>query len=719
MPITRHRDQVTHQGNFWAKNEGMSQAHTTSTGVGPFDAPSTLPYFLPDFAAISAADYEPAIRAGMAAELEEIAAITRNSAPASVENTLVPFERGGELLGRSLTVLYNNVSADASSDLEDIEQALAPELAAHHDAIFMNKDLHARLVSLTERIESGEEPADEESKWLLTSLLKDFKRAGIDLDDAQQPELSAINARLTELESIFGRKLLAGANEASVFLSDVADLEGLPQDAIEAAGAAAAARGREGEYLLELQLPTQQSVLSQLARREIREKVYNASVHRGATGGENDTREIILETVRLRARAAKMLGYEHHGAYIADDSTAKTTAAVNEILTSLAPAAVANAKSEAAELEVALRRDLGDDTARLEPWDWSYYSEKVRLEKYSLDDSLLRPYLELERVLHQGVFNAATRLYGITFVERPELKGYHEGVRVWEVFNEDGSGLGLFLGDFFTRESKRGGAWMNNLVDQSGLTGYRAVVVNNLNIPKAPAGQPTLLTWDEVITMFHEFGHALHGLFSDVIYPSHSGTEVARDFVEYPSQVNEMWAWEPSILAEYAVHYKTGEPMPAQWIETLNASRQFNEGFNTTEYLSAALLDQAWHQITEDQVPASVDDVLAFEAAALEKAGVALDVVPPRYRTTYYNHIFGGGYSAGYYSYIWSEVLDADTVEWFGENGGLSRQNGDYFRSTLLSQGGKRDSLDVFATFRGRAQQIEPLIVRRGLNTGI
>jgi peptidyl-dipeptidase Dcp len=539
------------------------------------------------------------------------------------------------------------------------------------------------------------------------------------LDDVAQEELRTINARLTELESQFGRKLLAGANEASVFFASADDLEGLPQDAIDAAAAAAKNRGREGEYLVELQLPTQQAALSGLARRDVRERVYNASINRGATGGENDTRATILETVKLRARAAKLLGYEHHGAYIAEDATAKTTEAVNKILADLTPAAVANARAEAVELERALRQDLGDDTAKLEPWDWQYYTEKVRLEKYSLDDSLLRPYLELERVVSQGVFAAANKLYGISFVERPELKGYHDDVRVFEVFNEDGSGLGLFLADFFTRESKRGGAWMNNLVDQSGLTGYRAVVVNNLNIPKAPEGQPTLLTWDEVITLFHEFGHALHGLFSDVHYPSHSGTEVARDFVEFPSQVNEMWAWEPQILAQYAVHFQTGEPMPAQWIDTLNASRLFNEGFSTTEYLSAALLDQAWHQITEDEVPSSVDEVVAFEQAALARAGVDLDVVPPRYRTTYYNHIFGGGYSAGYYSYIWSEVLDADTVTWFEENGGLKRENGDYFRSTLLSRGGSADSLKVFEQFRGRPQIIEPLIARRGLNVAV
>ena len=716
IAITPNQGGVTRSAQISDMNKGMSQAHTNHAGVGPFNAPSPLPYHLPDFDRISTTDYLPAIRAGMAAELDEITSIVENPAPPSVENTLVAFDLGGEVLGRALTVLYNKISSDASSELEDIEQELSPELAAHHDAIYMNKALHARFVELDRRIESGAELASNESRWLLTTVLKDFRRAGIELDEEAQDQLRTINARLGELESIFGRKLLAGANEASVFITDVSELEGLPQDAIDAAATAANARGRAGEYLLELQLPTQQSVLAQLTHRDVRKKVYNASINRGATGGENDTREVILETVKLRARAAKLLGYEHHAAYIADDATARTTAAVDEILGSLAPAAVANARAEAAELEAALRADLADCTATLEPWDWQYYSEKVRLEKYSLDDSLLRPYLELERVVHEGVFGAAHRLYGLTFVERPELKGYHPDVRAFEVFNEDGSGLGLFLADYYTRESKRGGAWMNNLVDQSALTGYRAVVVNNLNIPKPPAGQPTLLTWDEVITLFHEFGHALHGLFSDVTYPSHSGTEVPRDFVEYPSQVNEMWAWEPSLLAAYAVHHETGEPMPSAWIDTLLASRQFNEGFNTTEYLAAALLDQAWHQLSEEQVPQTIDEVLAFEAKALEDAGVALHVVPPRYRTTYYNHIFGGGYSAGYYSYIWSEVLDADTVEWFAENGGLTRANGDYFRKTLLSQGGRRDSLEVFAAFRGRAQRIEPLIARRGLN---
>ncbi len=680
----------------------------------PFSLPSTLPYLLPDYAQIRFEHFAPAIEQGMKDELAEIEAIVAQQAPPSVENTLVAFERSGETLSRVLNVVYNQLSSDASDELEELDETYAPRLSAHHDEIYMNKALYNRFVALQERIESGCEPADHESRWLLKNLLKDFSRAGIALHDEAQQELRDINARLTELESIFGRKLLAGANEASIFVTDQSELHGLSPDAIEAAATAAATRGRAGEYLIELQLPTQQSVLSALVRRDVRERIFHASTQRGLAG-HNDTRLEILETVRLRARAAEILGYEHHSAYIADDSTARTTAAVNDILLSLAPAAVRNAQQEARVLETALRQDLNDDTATLQPWDWAYYSEKVRREQFQLDDALLRPYLELDRVVHHGVFKAAQDLYGISFVERPELSGYHTDVRVFEVFNEDGSGLGLFLADFYTRESKRGGAWMNNLVDQARLTGYKAVVVNNLNIPKPPQGQPTLLTWDEVITLFHEFGHALHGLFSDVFYPSHSGTEVARDFVEFPSQVNEMWAWDPTILESYAVHYATGEPMPAEWIETLNASRQFNEGFATTEYLAAAILDQAWHQLTVADVPATPEDVLTFEHDALQRAGIALDVVPPRYRSTYFNHIFGGGYSAGYYSYIWSEVLDADTVEWFTDNGGLKRDNGDAFRYQLLARGGAQDSLDVYAQFRGRPQRIEPLLHRRGL----
>jgi len=687
--------------------------------ANPFAAPSALPYELPDYDAIREEHYLPALRAATAAQRAAVEAIATDDAPPTEDNVLAALERSGRDFARVLNAFYNQLSADATPGLEQIEEEFAPELAAHHDAIYMDARLYGRARTLQDAVDAGEQTLEPDAAWLLHTLLVRFRRSGVELDAAQQERLRELNGRLTTLEAAFGRALLAGANAASVLVTDRAELEGLPEDAVAGAAAAAAARGHEGAWLLEMQLPTQQGVLAALARRDVRERVQQASESRGATGDDHDTREIVLETVRLRAERARLLGYEHHAAYVAEDATAKTTEAVNAMLSRLAPAAVANARREAADLEAALQADEPGATPRAS--DWSFYAERVRKDRYALDDALLRPYLELERVVHDGVFLAANRLFGISFAERHDLVGYHPDVRVFEVFDaqtpgEPGQGLGLFLADWYTRESKRGGAWMNNLVDQNHLLGQKPVVVNNLNIVKPPAGQPTLLVWDEVITLFHEFGHALHGLFSDVRYPSQSGTEVPRDFVEYPSQVNEMWAWEPSVLRSYAVHHETGEPMPAEWVDTMLASRQFNEGFGTTEYLAAALLDQAWHQVGPDQVPSSADDVVPFEAAALDAAGVAFAPVPPRYRTTYYNHVFGGGYSAGYYSYIWSEVLDADTVEWYRENGGLSRENGERFRRVLLARGGSQDPLASFRELRGRDADIAPLLARRGLD---
>ncbi|KRC32331.1 MULTISPECIES: M3 family metallopeptidase [Oerskovia] len=692
---------------------------STLDPANPFAAASTLPYQLPDFTTIREEHYLPALRAGMDAERAEIEEIVTNPEAPTVANTLEALESAGRLLTRAVTVFYNVASSDSTPGLEDIEETIAPELSAHHDAIYMDARLYARVRALQDAVDAGDLTLEADTAWLLHTLLVDFRRSGIELDAADQDRLRDLNGKLTSLEAAFGRKLLAGANAASVLVDDAAELEGLPEDAIAAAAAAAATRGHEGKYLLEMQLPTQQGVIASLARRETRERVQQASMTRGATGDDNDTRQIVIDLARLRAEHARLLGYDHHAAYIAEDATAKTTGAVNAMLSRLAPAAVANARREAGDLEVALAREAGDD-AELRASDWAYLAEQVRKERYSLDDAALRPYLELDRVVTDGVFKAANLLYGISFAERSDLVGYHPDVRVFEVFDgpvgEQDQGLGLFLADFYTRESKRGGAWMNNLVDQNHLLDQPPVVVNNLNIVKPPAGEPTLLVWDEVITLFHEFGHALHGLFSDVRYPSQSGTEVPRDFVEYPSQVNEMWAWEPTILTSYAVHHVTGEPMPAAWVETMLASRLFNEGFGTTEYLAAALLDQAWHQLAPEQVPTSVDEVLPFEAAALDAAGVGFAPVPPRYRTTYFNHVFGGGYSAGYYSYIWSEVLDADTVTWFEENGGLNRANGDAFRKKLLARGGSVDPMVAFADLRGRDPEIAPLLTRRGLD---
>jgi len=691
----------------------MTTTHAGLDQANPFAAPSTLPYGLPDFAAIRDEHYLPAFEAGMAEHLREIAEIVADPAPPTEENTLAALESAGRLLHRVGLVLFNRTSADTSPELDRIEAEVAPRLAAHRDAIYLDRGLFDRLQALQERATAGEVTLAEDAAWLLTVLLRDFVRAGVATPPEVQAELRELNERIVTLETAFGQLLLAETNASAVLLEDESDLEGLPADAVAALRTAAQDRGHETGYLVELSLPTQQPLLAQLRRREVRRRIHEASVTRGARGGEHDTRATLLELARLRARRAALLGHDHHASYVADDGTAHTTAAVQGMLERLAPAAVRNARREAADLEGAMAADLPGEP--LAAWDWAVYAERVRQERYALDDSLLRPYLELSRVVQDGVFHAATMLYGITFSRRTDLVGYHPDVEVYEVRDADGSELGLFLADWYTRESKHGGAWMNNLVDQNHLLGERPVVVNNLNIPKPPAGEPTLLTWDEVITLFHEFGHALHGLLSDVRFPSQSGTEVPRDFVEYPSQVNEMWAWEPSVVARYAVHHATGEPMPARWVETMLAARQFNEGFATTEYLAAALLDQAWHQLTPEEVPGDVTGVDEFERAALEAAGVAFGPVPPRYRTTYFNHVFGGGYAAAYYGYIWAEVLDADTVEWFRENGGLTRENGETFRRRLLAPGGSKDPMAAFRDLRGRDPELAPLLVRRGL----
>lgn len=686
---------------------------TTLDADNPFAAPSTLPYGLPDFARIREEHYRPALLAGMAEQRAEVEAIVASDEPATVANTLEALERSGRLLHRAATVFFNQSSSDSTPALEALEEEVAPLLAAHEDAIYLDRRLFARVEALRAAAEAGDLDLEPDTAWLLHRQHTAFVRAGVRLDDAAQDRLRELNAEITRLETVFGRLLLAETNASAVLVTDAAELDGLADDARAAAAEAATRRGHEGAWLIDLILPTQQPALASLTDRGVRERIHTASVRRGGRGTEHDTRATLLALARLRAERAQLLGYAHHAAYIAADATAKTPEAVADILGRLAPAAVANARAEAADLEAALRRDVPGAT--LEAWDWAYYAEQVRKERRSLDDALLRPYLELDRVLREGVFRAAGELYGLSFAERTDLAGYHPDARVFEVSDADGTGLGLFVGDFWTRDSKRGGAWMNNLVDQSTLLGEQPVVVNNLNIPKPPAGEPTLLTWDEVITLFHEFGHALHGLFSAVRYPSQSGTEVPRDFVEYPSQVNEMWAWEPSVLRAYAVHHRTGEPMPAEWVQTLLDARQDGEGFATTEYLGAALLDQAWYRLSPQDVPTDVDEVEAFEAAALEAAGVAFAPVPPRYRTTYFNHVFGGGYSAGYYSYIWSEVLDADTVTWFEENGGLRRENGDAFRARLLSRGGSVDPMAAFRDLRGRDPEIAPLLARRGL----
>ncbi|NUT32270.1 MAG: M3 family metallopeptidase [Hamadaea sp.] len=680
----------------------------------PFATTSPLPYEVPPFDRVTAEHYLPAFRAGMAEQRAEVEAIIATEGEPTFADTLVALERSGRLLQRVSLAFYNLTGAHTDERLQEIEAEIAPELSAHSDAIYLDQRLYARVKSLYDRRDAL--GLDPESAWLLERYHTEFVRAGAQLSDADAAKLREFNAELATLCTSFSNHLLADTNDSAVFVEDAAALAGLSDDAIGAAREAAKSRDLDG-YAFTLILPTAQPALASLHDRGLRERIHNASVARGARGNDDDTSELVRRIVRVRAERARLLGYAHHAAYQIEDTTARTADAAASMLAKLAPAAVANAEAELADLQAVVDAEGGGFA--VQPWDWAYYTEKVRKQRYDIDESALRPYFELERVLVDGVFAAAGKLYGLGFAERHDLPVYHPEVRVFEVFNEDGTALGLFYADFYTRDSKRGGAWMNSLVTQSHLFGTKPVVVNNLNISKPPQGQPTLLTLDEVRTMFHEFGHALHGLFSNVRFPKFTGTRVPRDFVEFPSQVNEMWMLWPEVLAGYAVHHETGEPLPQELVDRLQAAATFNEGFATTEYLAASLLDLAWHTLTvEDlETPGLLDDVQAFEADALAKAGIAVAAVPPRYRTTYFAHIFtGSSYSAGYYSYIWSEVLDADTVEWFKENGGLRRENGDTFRTALLSRGGSADAMTFFQTFRGRDPQIEPLLSRRGLD---
>ncbi|WP_314192080.1 M3 family metallopeptidase [uncultured Arthrobacter sp.] len=668
--------------------------------TNPLLSPSALPFGLPPFADIDDAHYAEAVDAGLAEHLAEIQAIVDTPGPATFENTALAMERSGRLLDRAAASFFTLASADASEAIRKLETELSPRFAAHQDAVYLNRALYERF----DAVDTG--GLDAESARLVEEYLKEFRQSGIQLDDAGQDRLRSLNAELSRLGTEFGQRVKEAMKSAALLLDSVDDLAGLPGDEIASAAEAARVAGHEGKFLLTLIQPSNQPALASLDNRDVRRLLFEASVARGSSGGDLDVLDLVKSMVRLRAEKAALLGFANYAELVVDRQTAPDFGAVRTMLNRLAPAAVRNADAEAA----ALAESAGHP---LEAWDWAYYSAKVRRERYTVDEQALRPYFELDRVLADGVFFAATSLFGITFHERKDLAGYHEDVRIWEVRDADGTGLGLFLGDYYTRETKRGGAWMNSLVDQSALLGTKPVVINNLNISKPPAGEPTLLTLDEVRTAFHEFGHALHGLFSNVTYPRFSGTSVPRDFVEYPSQVNEMWIMWPEVLSNYARHHATGEPLAQDVVDRLNESRLWGEGFATAEYLGAALLDLAWHVLEADGVP---EDALEFEAKALAAAGVAHPLIPPRYRTGYFQHIFAGdGYAAGYYSYIWSEVLDAETVDWFTENGGLSRANGDRFRAELLSRGNSRDPLESFRTLRGRDAALEPLLKRRGL----
>src|SRR6266704_559401 len=636
---------------------------------------STLPYHLPPFDQIKDEHFVPAMEAGMRDQLKEVDVVANNSEKPTFENTVVALERTGRSLDRAERTFSNLNACNTNPALQKIDKEMAPKLSAHRDAIHLNGKLFARIQQLYDnRDKLGLDP---ESAYLLQRYYKDFVRAGAKLADPDKEKLKKINAELATLQTDFEQNVLKEKNASSIVVDRKEELAGLSDSQMATVTNAAKAEHKDGKFVIQMQNTTGQPLLGSLQNRQLRERIMQTSLARNSKGGEFDTRNVVMRTAQLRAEKAKLLGYQNWAAYQLEDQTAKDVPTVNKLLGELAPPAVANAKREAADMQRIADQENGG--FKVAAWDWDFYSEKVRKAHYAFDESELRPYYELNHVIIDGVFFAAGKLYGLTFKERHDIPVYQPDVRVFEVYDRDGKPLALFLGDYYP-----------------------------------PPGKPTLLTHDEVRTAFHEFGHALHGMFSKVKYPRFSGTSVPRDFVEYPSQVNEMWATWPEVLKNYAKHYKTGEPIPQALLDKVTAAEKFNQGYKTTEYLSASLLDQAWHQLNPSDVP---KDAVAFETDSLHKAGVDFPPVPSRYRSFYFSHAFAGGYSAGYYSYLWSEVLDADTVEWFKEHGRLKRENGDRFRAMLLSRGGSADALGLFKNFVGRDPYIEPLLKRRGLDS--
>ncbi|MDR7331101.1 M3 family metallopeptidase [Roseateles asaccharophilus] len=673
---------------------------------------SPLPLRYPQFDKLRDEHFAPALDRGMAEQLAEIQAIADNPAAPTFDNTIVAWEKSGRLLARANTLLSSLGGADTNPARQQLQSDYAAKLAAQRDAVLLNPKLFARVEALYAARDKAAPNA--EAKRLIERYRRDMVRAGAQLNDEQKARMKAINAELATLGARFSRAVLAEVNDSAIVVDSAEELAGLSAAQIAAAADAAKKRGLEGKYLLTLLNTTIQPLETELQNRALRERLHRASVARGSRGNANDTTAIVARVMTLRQERAALLGYATPADFVLEDETAKTPAAATALLRQLAPAAVAAAKQEAAELQKLIDADQaakGQPTFALQPWDWSYYAEKLRAAKYGFDEAQLKPYLEITSVLERGVFFAAQQLYGITFKRRADLPVYRDDVRVYDVFDTDGKQLSIFIADLYARPSKRGGAWANSYVSQNPLEGTLPVSANHLNIPKPPAGQPTLLTWDEVETLFHEFGHALHAIFNKSRYPSLARTP--RDFVEYPSQVNEVWADTPSVLASYARHHQTGEPMPRELLDKVSRAKRFNQGYKTLSYLGSAILDQRLHQLKPGEMPAA-DGMMAFEAKVLKEEGVDFAPVPPRYRTPYFSHIMGG-YSAGYYAYIWSEVLDSNTVEWLKANGDLKRANGDQLRAKLLSRGGSEDAMVLFRNLVGHEPRIEPLLERRGL----
>jgi peptidyl-dipeptidase Dcp len=672
----------------------------------PFFRASTLLYQAPPFDRIKESDYTPALEEGMKRQLAEIEAIANNPEPPTFANTLEAMERSGELLTRAAKVFFNLAQSNTSETMQKIKAEEAPKLAAHQDAIYLNAKLFARVKALYDKREALH--LDPESRYLVERYQLNFVRAGAQLSEADKTTLRALNQEEAKLTTQFTDKVLADTNDSAVIVDNKEDLAGLTEGDVAAAAEAAKERGRAGKWMLSLQNTTQQPALASLSNRGLRERLFQASSLRCNHGGGNDTKAIVARLAELRAQHAKLLGYSSYAAFVLDDQMAKTPQNAEKLMTGLVPASTAKARGEAARMQKLIDAEKG--AFQLGAADWEFYAEKVRKAEYDLDESQVKPYFELDHVLRDGVFFAANKLYGITLKERKDIPVYQPDVRVFEVFDADGKSLALYYGDYFSRSNKSGGAWQDSFVDQSGLLKTRPVVFNVTNFTKPAAGQPALLSFDDVNGLFHEFGHALHAMFANVRYPTL--LSVPRDFVEFPSQFNEHWALEPSVLSNYAKRFQTGKPMPQALVDKIKKSRTFNQGYKTTEYLAAALLDMAWHELPAGAPP---QDVNAFEPSALKRFAVDLPQVPPRYHTTYFSHIWPGGYAAGYYAYLWSEVIDDDAYYWFRENGGMTRANGHRFRKMILSRGGTQDAAALYRAFRGRDPKVEPLIEERGL----
>jgi peptidyl-dipeptidase Dcp len=687
---------------------GTSKSDMTFTASNPFASASPLLYQAPPFDKIHNEDYEPALEEGMRVQIAEVAKVAADSSAATFDNTIVALEKTGLLLTRANNAFQAITQANTNDTLQRLQSTIAPKLAAHFDAIHMNAALFARVKTLYDkRATLG---LDSVQAFLVGRYYKDFVRAGALLSETDKSALRALNEEESKLSADFQNRLLAGTKAGGLVISNKSELAGLSDAEVAAAADAAKARKLDGKWVLPLQNTTQQPYQASLTDRSVRERLFRASTTRTEHEDSNDTRALILRLAQLRAERAKLLGFPNIAAYILDDQMAKTPDHAIKLLTDMVPAITGKANDEAKAMQALVDRDKGG--LKLEPWDWQFVSEQVRKAQYALDESQLRPYFELDRVLHDGVFFAANQLYGLTFKERKDIPVYHPDVRVFEVFDADGKSMALWYCDYFKRDNKIGGAWENSFVDGAGLLGTKPVIYNVANFEKPGAGQPALLAFDDVTTMFHEFGHALHAMLTRVEYPRLTGTNVPTDFVEFPSQFNEHWALYPSVLANYAKHYQTGKPMPAELVAKLKKAKTFNQGFATGELVQAMLLDMAWHTLPPGPKQADVD---SFETAALDRYHVNMPLIPPRYRSAYFAHIWSGGYNANYYAYMWSEVLDDDAYAWFEEHGGLTRANGQRFREMILSRGGTDDVAVLYRAFRGRDPQVGPLLEQRGL----